>query len=71
MALRLRADIHLATGETGKAVKSLEEAREVNDHDESTLGRLAACCYLLKQTGTVRQNRRRRQGVQPETRAVL
>jgi cellulose synthase operon protein C len=49
-ALRLMADIHLLGGEIGKAVKALEEAREVNDRDEETLGRLAACGRLLKQS---------------------
>jgi tetratricopeptide (TPR) repeat protein len=45
-ALRLRADVHLATGDTKAALRELETARAINDRDEQTLGRIAACHRL-------------------------
>jgi tetratricopeptide (TPR) repeat protein len=45
-ALRLRADIHLASGNVAGALKELESARKVNPRDEATLGRVAACLRL-------------------------
>jgi tetratricopeptide (TPR) repeat protein len=45
-ALRLRADVHLAVGDTAAALRELETARTVNDRDEQTLGRIAACLRL-------------------------
>jgi tetratricopeptide (TPR) repeat protein len=45
-ALRLRADVHLASGDVVKARTELEQARAINDHDERTLARLAACARL-------------------------
>ncbi|HEV3256806.1 MAG TPA: tetratricopeptide repeat protein [Gemmataceae bacterium] len=50
-ALNLRADVYLASGDAGKALKELEHAREVNPRDETTLGRVAACLYLLHKNG--------------------
>src|SRR5262249_13807605 len=47
-ALRLRADVHLATGDAAAALKTLETARNVNPRDERTLGRVAACLLLQK-----------------------
>lgn len=47
-ALRLRADVHLTTGDTAAALKALESARAVNGRDEQTLGRIAACLWLDK-----------------------
>jgi tetratricopeptide (TPR) repeat protein len=48
MALRLKADVHLASGELGEAKKVLLKAMEVNPREETTLGRLASCCLLMK-----------------------
>jgi tetratricopeptide (TPR) repeat protein len=45
-ALRLRADVHLAGGNIGGALKELEQARTINPRDESTLARVAACLFL-------------------------
>lgn len=45
-ALRLRADIHLAVGDPAKALKELALARKVNDRDEKTLARVAACLMM-------------------------
>src|SRR5262249_37322458 len=47
-ALRLRADVWLAAGDTDKAMKELELARKVNPRDEATLARIAACHYLRR-----------------------
>jgi tetratricopeptide (TPR) repeat protein len=41
-ALRVLADMHLAAGDPGKALKELERARKVSPRDASTLGRIAA-----------------------------
>jgi tetratricopeptide (TPR) repeat protein len=46
-ALRLRADVHLASADPAAALRELETARAVNPRDEQTLGRVAACFYLL------------------------
>lgn len=46
-ALRLRADVYLVIGDLRAAVRQLDRARSVNPHDERTLGRAAACLYLL------------------------
>jgi tetratricopeptide (TPR) repeat protein len=47
-ALRLIADVHFDSGESEAALKRLEEAKAVNPADESTLGRIAACYFVLK-----------------------
>jgi tetratricopeptide (TPR) repeat protein len=47
-ALRLRADVYLAGGQTDKALQELDTARKVNPRDEQTLGRVAACLWLLR-----------------------
>jgi tetratricopeptide (TPR) repeat protein len=47
-ALRLRADVHLASGDAAKALAELAEARKVNPRDEATLGRVAACLKLQR-----------------------
>jgi tetratricopeptide (TPR) repeat protein len=44
--LRLRADVHLASGDLPTAIADLEKARGINPRDERTLGRLAACRLL-------------------------
>jgi tetratricopeptide (TPR) repeat protein len=46
-ALQLLADVSLGNGRLQEAVETLESAREVNPVDQGTLGRLAACRYLL------------------------
>jgi tetratricopeptide (TPR) repeat protein len=46
MALRLRADVHLASGNIAGALKELQQARTVNPRNETTLGRIAACLHL-------------------------
>jgi tetratricopeptide (TPR) repeat protein len=47
-ALRLMADVHFVSGEPDAALKRLDEARAVNPHDEATLGRVAACQFVLR-----------------------
>ena len=46
-ALQLSADVLLMKGRLPDALKTLEQAREVNPIDQGTLGRMAACHYLL------------------------
>ncbi|MBI1311321.1 tetratricopeptide repeat protein [bacterium] len=46
-ALQLSADIDLAQGDPQTALQTLEQARAVNPLDQGTLGRIAACRYLL------------------------
>jgi tetratricopeptide (TPR) repeat protein len=46
-ALQLKADVLLAKGKLSDAMKVLEEARAVNPVDQETLGRIAACHYLM------------------------
>jgi tetratricopeptide (TPR) repeat protein len=50
-ALHLIADVHFASGEPEAALKRLDEAKAVNPSDEATLGRLAACQFVLKKQG--------------------
>ena len=52
-ALRLRADVYQASGDTVKALKELGEARKVNPRDERTLGRIAACLLLQRKPAEV------------------
>src|SRR5262249_51519947 len=52
-ALRLRADVHLASGNTAGALKELAQARSVNPRDEQTLGRIAACFQLQRKQAEV------------------
>jgi Flp pilus assembly protein TadD len=47
-ALRLIADVHFDSGENEAALQRLEEAKAVNPADESTLGRVAACMFVMK-----------------------
>jgi tetratricopeptide (TPR) repeat protein len=47
-ALHLIADVHLDSGEAEAALKRLDEAKAVNPRDETTLGRVAACLFVLK-----------------------
>jgi tetratricopeptide (TPR) repeat protein len=47
-ALRLRADLHMYSGDYAAALKELDAARKVNPRDEETLGRVAACLLLQK-----------------------
>jgi tetratricopeptide (TPR) repeat protein len=54
-ALNLRADVHLASSDVDRAMKELETARQVNPRDESTLGRIAACLFLKKQTDELKK----------------
>src|SRR5206468_5632606 len=54
-ALNLRAEVHLAGSDVDKAMKELETARQVNPRDESTLGRIAACFFLDKQTDDLKK----------------
>lgn len=53
-ALRLAADVALASGDLPGAVKRLKQAQLVNPRDERTLGRLAAC-HLLQHHETAFQ----------------
>ncbi|MHC4875733.1 MAG: tetratricopeptide repeat protein [Planctomycetota bacterium] len=46
-AMHLKADAILTRGDLHEAVETLSQAREVNPVDQATLGRLAACQYLL------------------------
>lgn len=46
-ALQLSADVLLAKGKLSEALRVLEEARKVNPIDQETLGRIAACHYLM------------------------
>src|SRR5436305_13492189 len=48
-ALRLRADVHLATGDPAAALRELAEARKVAPRDERTLARIAACHFVQRQ----------------------
>jgi tetratricopeptide (TPR) repeat protein len=50
-ALRLRADLHLASGNVAGAMKELDTARQINPRDEQTLARVAACLYLDHKNG--------------------
>jgi tetratricopeptide (TPR) repeat protein len=45
-ALRLLADVHLASGDAGAALRELDVARRINARDERTLGRIAACLLI-------------------------
>jgi tetratricopeptide (TPR) repeat protein len=54
-ALQLRADVHLAGSEVDQAMKELVTAKEVNPRDESTLGRIAACYFLKRQTNELQK----------------
>src|SRR5262249_15455556 len=45
-ARRLRADVHLATGDIAAAERELEAARKIGPRDERTLARIAACLLL-------------------------
>jgi tetratricopeptide (TPR) repeat protein len=47
-ALRLRADVHLASGEPAAALRELGLARKVNPRDERTLARVAACLHIQR-----------------------
>lgn len=47
IALQLKADIELTRGKLGAALETLEKARETNPVDQGTLGRMAACYYLI------------------------
>src|SRR5205085_1276209 len=49
-ALHLAADVHLLSGEPEAALKRLEAAKAVNPHDEATLGRAAACLFVLRRS---------------------
>jgi tetratricopeptide (TPR) repeat protein len=51
-ARRLMADVHLLAGDLNAARKELEAARKVNPRDEYTLGRIAACLYLVRDKNT-------------------
>jgi len=46
-ALQLTADVELTKGDLQAALETLARARAVNPIDQGTLGRLAACQYLL------------------------
>ncbi|MDA1249707.1 MAG: tetratricopeptide repeat protein [Planctomycetota bacterium] len=46
-ALQLKADVLLAKGKLSDALEVLEQARAVNPVDQETLGRIAACHYLI------------------------
>jgi cellulose synthase operon protein C len=48
--LQLRADVYMAEGSLEKAITELQHARNMNPYREDTLGRLAACQYLLHKT---------------------
>jgi len=52
-ALRLRADVYLATGDPASALKELRRAREVSPRDERTLARIAACLHLQRKKDDV------------------
>jgi tetratricopeptide (TPR) repeat protein len=52
-ALRLKSDVQLVSGEANAALKDLEAARKVNPRDEETLGRIAACSYLLRKAAEI------------------
>jgi tetratricopeptide (TPR) repeat protein len=54
-ALQLRSDVHLAGSEVNEAMKELETARQVNPRSESTLGRIAACFFLKRQTDELKK----------------
>lgn len=49
-ALHLAADMHFLSGEATEALKHLDLAKTVNPRDEETLGRIAACYFVLKRT---------------------
>ncbi len=46
-ALQLSVDVLLMKGQLAEALKTLQQARHINPIDQGTLGRLAACHYLL------------------------
>jgi len=46
--LQLRSDVLLANGDLQAALNVLEQASKVNPVDQHTLGRLAACHYLME-----------------------
>ena len=46
-ALQLSVDVLMMKGQLVEALKTLQQAREINPIDQGTLGRLAACHYLL------------------------
>ena len=45
-ALNLRADLYIAEGEIGRALETLERARNISPREETILGRIAACLEL-------------------------
>ncbi|MFP6763192.1 MAG: tetratricopeptide repeat protein, partial [Planctomycetaceae bacterium] len=45
--LQLKSDVLLANGDLSAALSVLQQARAVNSVDQNTLGRLAACHYLM------------------------
>lgn len=47
-ALQLKADVLLSRGKLSDALEVLEKAQEVNPVDQETLGRIAACHYLME-----------------------
>jgi tetratricopeptide (TPR) repeat protein len=47
IALQLKADVELTKGEISAALESLQKAEQVNAVDQGTLGRIAACYYLI------------------------
>jgi tetratricopeptide (TPR) repeat protein len=55
VALELRADVHLALGNIVKAQEELEQARQINARQETTLARIAACLFLQRKTDDFRQ----------------
>lgn len=48
-ALRIQADVRTMGGETAEALRLLESARAINPRDATTLGKLAACHFALRQ----------------------
>ncbi len=48
VALRLKADIEIASGDIQSAIPFLLKALKINAMEEATLGRLASCYYLLE-----------------------
>lgn len=47
IALQLKADVEIVRGQIGAALETLKKAAEVNPADQGTLGRIAACYYLI------------------------
>lgn len=57
-ALQLKADVDVKNSKLDAALESLAKAREVNPIDQGTLGRIAACYYLIDSRSDDDQDKR-------------